>query len=1072
MEIIYKNQRFIADSEKTVSEVLELASVQEDRLCIFVDETYPEDLGLETRIGRDTHVWIYPELSGRTGYKIGASVVLLAATVASSGIGGPGAAGFLGTAGTVGGQIAARSAILIGGALIATGLQALAPRAIADINGENNQESPTYSLTASGNAFRPFEPFPIIFGEHNIFPDFSSQPYNEYKTYDPTYTYQSNTWRGNGSFTETVVANGFVVVAPITGETFNMAVGAFQPIPALFQDAWFQFSANNYADTQQGAENTPPPGIGDQYRRTIVYVVTCPALPALNGTFVSWEDFYTNGSNAQFFPGPTYSNIENYIYEEITQPYARKAEIVKQIMNFGFGDLNFLQDKIGTTDADDFREYQDSQNTPAIAVVESPTNWIIPQGEPVFSTIPFGATILGFNLVNGNVDTVDGGRLDNQPNFLFISNPNAFPNNWVIRQGPENTFGIQVDIEGRQFGLDKANGGTKIITRYFDFQYRQVLPVVTGWLDFTLSMNNFPIDMAPYRLRHGSSGDVWRDTVWIDNLPLGQYEVRARRRDPNESSADNVSEIYMKRIRFYQDDEQQNYVAQNRKAVIVESDSQLQGALGKLSTLVSAMCWRNDGAGNYTWGTTTNPADWLLFYARGGFKNTTADGTLTYPYSPTVGWINNADHPDNNEQLFGAGISDSRIDFASLTDWWNFCDAANLEFAAVLDRTENVFETFKKICSVGRGSPTWALGKLGVVFENPNQIPVAMFSPENILPNSFEVTYITEDLPDEVIVNFMNRDNNWSQDSVRAQAIGVVNPINTVTVDYWGITLDTQAQREANLLIARQTYQRRSCKFSTDGEGLIMTRGDVILLAHDLFNWDYSSRFLSTLNDGVNLTQIEIDCEIDDTVTSVSIRLPNGNLASYAASILGNMITLIDPFPLTDAPYYLDQSNTVNALSQWPESVPEDFLIFAGNRTQPGRKMRILSITPKSENDFEIECSEEDPGFYAQEFALSGLPLPIQYERVKAEVTLADVIIKGNGKAILFWELDGAAAVSIMISLNGAAPFLYTIGGATHFGNDVELSYSSGDTVVAVITPIYVDTPFAVIPKTVSFTLT
>lgn len=1046
MEIIYKGKKYTSTVGKTLAEVIDFAKVQEARLCIFINGEFPRNLSLERWIRPHDTVFIYPELSGRTGLKIGANVALLAATVASAGAFGP-----------VSGI--ARAGILVAGAAVATGLQALAARSIAQINGQENVESPTYSLTASGNSFRPYEPMPIIFGKHNIYPDFSAQPYNEFKTYQ-LITYDSNTWRLDSSFTElgANMTTAFTVVAPVTGETFNLlGVGAL-PAPVLTDDYWYRYVGGfGYRNTETDAQEDPPPSLGDQYRRTYVKVDTCPAIPSLNNRWVSWEDFSENGSNANFSAVlVNFTNSQNYLYDEISQPYTLKSEVVKQIMNYGFGDLIYDSNQIGTTTATDFREYQETLAT------QTPTNWTLPQGEPNFTTV--GNPVQYFTNVNGNVDTVDGGRLDNQQGF-------AYPNNWVIRQGPENVFALQLDIEGRQFALDKVNGGTAILTRYFDFQYRQVAPVVTAWTNFPDSMTLGNGYTSPYALVHGSSGIIYRDTVFIDNLSLGQYEVRARRRDANETSQDLVSEIYMKRVRFYQDDEQQNYVAQNRKAIIVESDSQLNGTLSKLSSVVSAKCWKNDGNGNFTWDETSNPADWFLYYARGAFKNTSADGTLNYPYSPTVGWLNSADHPDNGEWIFGAGIEDSRIDFDSITDWWNYCNDNNIQFAAVLDKTENVYKTFEKICAVGRATPTFALGKLGVVFENPVQLPVAMFTPENILKDSFELAYITEDLPDEVIVNFMDENKNWSQNSVRAVAIGVTLPINTQTFDFWGITLEDQAQREANRLVARQTYQRRLCKFSVDGEGLIVTRGDVVKVSYELFNWDYSSRIISLTHDGVRILQIEIDCEIDDEVSHISIRNPNGDLNQYAASINQNIITLIDTWQLVDAPYYLDQQQTVNAVSQFLESVPEDFLIIAGNRPSPGRLMRIVGITPKSENNFEIECTEEDPGFYAQEYTITGLPLPIQYERLKAKVENAGYILKGNGKFQLYWKTDGSEGVRILLSVNSGPTFIYTVGGATHFGNDVEITYSSGDTIVAIIEPIYIDLPFSVQSQTLTFTL-
>ena len=1055
MEIIYKNKRFVSCETLRLNDVLKIADVKENRLCIFIDGNYPSVLMPNQDIPHNSSVIIYPELSGRTGFKIGASAVLLAATVASGGLGSAFAPSLSGV-----GLIAARTGILIGGALIATGLQALAPKALTDLNGQNQTESPTFSLTSSGNSIRPYEPLPIVFGTHNIFPDFSSIPYNEYQTYDPDYKYDSTAWTLGGTFVEDSATYPGLSNITLDGEDFTYAHPDASSVPNP-DGNWYRYiGATNYVQTELEAQQEPLPTVGDKYRRTYVYI-TASTFPSFVGKWVEWQDFENNGTSAVTYnTGTTFPNQFNYEYDDVEITYPRKTEVVKQMMNYGWGDLSYLTNTIGTTDATDYRQYDETNDGSPLD--EQPDNWTLEQGETSFITT--GIPVESFLHVNGNVDTVDGGRLDNVPGF-------EGPDNYVIRQGPENTFAIQLDIEGRQFRLDKINGGTAVLTRHFYISYRQVSPVVTGWIDFEESMTLGSAYPQPYEIAHGSSGDVWRDTVFVDNLSPGQYEVRARRIEENETSPDNVSEIYFKRARFYQRDESQNYVAQNRKAIIIESDSQLNGTLNKLSSVVSAKCWKNDGFGGYTWGATSNPADWLLYYARGAFKNETADGTLTYPYSPTIGWVNSADHPDNGEILFGAAISDQYIDFASLTDWWNFCNDNNLHYDSVLDRTESVFETFKKICSIGRASPTWALGKLGVVFENPAQLPVAMFTPENILKDSFELTYITEDLPDEFLVNFINAEDNWNQDSVRATAIGVDIPVTVQSIDFLGITREDQAQREVNRLAARQTYNRRVARFSVDGEGLIVTRGDVITLSHDLLTWDYSSRIIKMEVSGNYVYRLTLDCDIDDTILNVSIRLPDNTINQYAATVIANVVTLMDLIPLTLAPFYLDQQNTENPMSLFPDTVPEDYLLIAGSRDVPGRPMRIVGVTPKSENEFEISCIEEDPGFYAQEYILSGLPPPQQFEHIKASVTRLDVVLQENGQAQLYWDLDGALAVTVMLSVNGGGMFMYTIDGATHFGNDIQLAFSTGDVITATVIPVYTDSPYTVETKTITFTV-
>lgn len=1047
------------DRTVTLGEIIKDFAIRETRLCVVINDKFYPELDITHKVRKNDVVFIYPEFAGgRNGIKIASTIITLAAVVASGGIGAPGFGATL----TAGQLAAARVGILVGSTLIVAGLQAFAPRGLSQQNGLDRAESPTYSLTSSGNSLRPYQPFPVILGQHNIFPDFSARPYNEYD-FTESVTIDANGWVPV-NHTENQTIHNVTFNALVDGVTWTLSFRSDDvPLPT-FCSNWYRYNESSPSDnhdygTLGVAQENPAPTLNQsRVRQRWVYVEnTAPFLSQFINRWVSFEDLVNNGQNANFqLTGFTFSNPLVYEYQTVQFTERKKTQVVKQIMNYGFGDLQYLQNKIGITDASDYRDYNEELTT------QSALNWTLFQNEPDFSPVNSGSFTNRFNNVPGNVDTIQGGRLDNNNSFKY-------PDNYVIRQGPENCYGIQVDIEGRLFQNDIVNGGFTLISRQFNVQYRQVFPAVSAWFNFPNDMDNS--NLAPLTIVHASV-DVYRNTLWVDDLAPGQYEVRARKIDVDEQDKNSACDIEMKVVRFYQSDVNQNYVAQNRKAIIIEAGSQLNGQLQNLSSLTRARCWENDGAGNFSWGFTSNPADWFLYFARGGFKNTSANGSFVYPFSPTVGWVNSADHPDNGERLFGGGISDDRIDFTSITNWWNFCDAKGLTFNAVLDDPQSVAEVLRKICQVGRASPTWAQGKLGVVFEDVNDVPVAMFGPENIIRDSFEYSYLTEDLPDEVIVNFMNPDKNWQQDNVRALLPGVTTPTKSVTVDYWGITNEAQAQREANLILARQLYQRRLISFKVDAEGIIVTRGDVILLSHDVTTWDHSSRILSTTNDTVNITSFTINEDIAEPITHCTIRTPNNDLLTLKCTVFGNVVTLVDPWPLTDAPGILDDDNTVNPLSQWPDSIPEDFLAFIGERATPGKKCRIIGISPETDNSYTIECIDEEAGFYAQEFSISGVPPAEQYERIKAEVVKASYILRGAGVADIYWELSGAIAVTIQISINGSGYVLLTQGnGATIFGESTQIQYAAGDQIDLIIDPVYVDAPFQAVSKTLSMVL-
>jgi hypothetical protein len=76
---------------------------------------------------------------------------------------------------------------------------------------------------------------------------------------------------------------------------------------------------------------------------------------------------------------------------------------------------------------------------------------------------------------------------------------------------------------------------------------------------------------------------------------------------------------------------------------------------------------------------------------------------------------------------YGAGLPDARIDVEAIKAWGAWCDAEGLCFDAVIDAPISLADLLSRIALSGRASPTWATGKLGVVWEDRDDPAVAVF---------------------------------------------------------------------------------------------------------------------------------------------------------------------------------------------------------------------------------------------------------------------------------------------------------------------------------------------------------
>ncbi len=1075
-----------------ISEAVLHFKISEDQnLAIFINGDQPENIDKDFTINIGDFVQIYSVALGNDGGQQANKVV---GTVSAIALIGATAFG-------------APTPILLGIAAASTAAQ-IGIRALATLPGANTTqetqraESPSYSLSASGNSFRPNAPLPLVLGDHRIFPDFSSQPYTRFVNRSEQET--SNfifRWIDDGTIT--LNANN----ADWHNSTFNIG-GTVYTVkfwrPASIPVYWGASTGNGWVRRTEGdlqshrtrgaaMARTPfmqndtnvspqPEEVPDLVYPTWLFVTDPTAPLSIRYYYITVESAVRLGLGAPdkingTSPTPisVLSSIKNFTYKENQSlTFYRREQQLKQIMNFGFGDLTISERKIGQTDLSSYRNHE------VYSVVKTPLNWTMPILPDETTPASEINSYKEFNSVEGNVDVAEGGELINNEDTQYA-------NNYIIRESPDNTYAIEVNVEGRVFGQDSSNqafvsssstgsnAGFVALQRELRIQYRLVGTI--PWLTILGNINfAAAIDASGFYNFEALDYDYpFRETfITFDNLlPPGKYEVRIAKYTPDEDLANNVCSLKVTSINFYQTELQENFVAQNREGLKIRSSSQLNGKLDRYSAYVRVKCWKNDGSGNYNWDYSTNPADWYLYFARGGFVNPSADGTFIYPYSPTVGWVNSADHPDNERLIWGCGISEARIDHESLNNWWNFCNDNDLHFSAVIDDSQNRLEVLNRIAAVGRGSLTWASGRLGVVYEDPNQPAVAMFSPSNIIRDSFSVSYNTENLPDKIIVQFVNPENNWTLDSVEALSPGILKAKNIQTVTMWGVFIKEQAQREANLIAARSVYNRRVISWETDLEGLICQRGDVVYLSHDLTQWGWSGRILEAEVDLINVIKITVDSEMSDLISEIHVRLPDNTFLSLSCSYSNRVITIIDPWPLSQfAEFFGNQKNEESSFLGTHEI---DFMLFADISANSGKKVRIVNMS-FSENKVSIEAIDEELAYYGHEF--DGLPDSIglqslpDYTRAIAKIFNITVEQLGGGKAKIKWQSEGAIGATAQVSINGATSIAFvSTAGITLLGNEVIVEYVQGDNIVFNLTPFVVGMPFEAIADSVSFTL-
>jgi len=550
-------------------------------------------------------------------------------------------------------------------------------------------------------------------------------------------------------------------------------------------------------------------------------------------------------------------------------------------------------------------------------------------------------------LFPSNVDTLAGAALSSATG-------------WVVRTSSINSTALAVDLTGLLFFIAKK--GIEPISVTLEIEYS-----VAGsgaWQPW-FATNSLTITNGTRKpLRFSYRRDV----------PQGQYDVRIRRVTPDATDPATTSTFTWQQLRSYQADSA-SYTGQKRLALKIKASAQLQGQVATLSALATGQVpvWTGSA---WAVQATSNPAWWFRWLALGGFDA-------------------------NGQRLFGAGLPLTQIDDPAIQDWGAWCTQKGLNCNMVFDRAMNVDEMLTIIARCGRAAPTWSSGKLGVVVDQDAQPVVAVFGMSNIVRDTFRVEYATGKLADEVVATWINPALDWKPDTVRAAVPGVINPVNPVNIELFGVTDKTQAGKEALLMAAQQLYRRRRTIWETDVEGLVVNRGDVVTLSHDLTQWGYSGRLVSGTTN-----VLVLDRQVPFTAGQthyVGVRFPDGSYTIYDVVFQtgpSDTITLNTPLP--------------SAPDSDPNHPPLDYLWFFEPAPTPGKKVKIVDIQVIDENRVRLTAVDEDPNYYAAENNPFTYTTPLTYGNqfpTISDVTIGDTLIRiGNAfgtRVAVTWNVVG-----------------------------------------------------------------
>ncbi len=423
------------------------------------------------------------------------------------------------------------------------------------------------------------------------------------------------------------------------------------------------------------------------------------------------------------------------------------------------------------------------------------------------------------------------------------------------------------------------------------------------------------------------ASEVRRSTVIRLPSP-GTWDVRIRRTAAPARGTRDVDHLQWTALRSIRPDPG-DYRGQTRLWLRIRASGEASGSLARLSCMAHQPVPVPDGQGGWQTQPTSNPA-WIFLWLAKGLH---VDGRL----------------------VAGAGLPKARIDLAAIRAWAAFCKRRELRCDAVISSAMDARDLLAMVARCGRASPTWASGRLGVIYDDPDTPVSALITPGNIIPDSLRIAWTSGAAAEEIALRYIDRDRDWTWQTVRRLMPGLTGPpASATTVTFPGIIHTARAEEECALQAARQIYHRRRISWDMGPEGLAIARGDVVALTHGLLDGGIAGR--ATANPQRAVLYLDRAVEIKDG-DRILIRTPNGSIHDCA----------VDRHPGDAATGPVDRLKLATPL---PEPLdadgadPADTLWRLHSAIAPHAHLRIIGTEPRGEDRIRLTAIDEVDAYY------------------------------------------------------------------------------------------------------------
>lgn len=305
---------------------------------------------------------------------------------------------------------------------------------------------------------------------------------------------------------------------------------------------------------------------------------------------------------------------------------------------------------------------------------------------------------------------------------------------------------------------------------------------------------------------------------------------------------------------------------------------------------------------------------------------------------------------------YGAKLPDARIDLAALAQLDQVWASRGDQFDGVFDQQVTVWEALTRVARCGRAVPFLQGGIVRLVRDEARLLPVALFSPRNIVKNSLKIQYVMpgEETADAVTVEFFSS-RTWKPDEVTVSLAGS-SSTNPAKLRLFGCTTEAHAVREGLYLAAANRYRRRIITLRTELEGLIPTYGDLIAIAHDMPSWGAGGEIVAWDADTKTAKLSEPIAFVDGQEHVMALRRRDGGVSGPHAVTPGSDAQQV---VFADRPDISIETGLSAERTHFAFGVAEQWSLLA----------RVIAVRPRGEQ-VEITCVAEHAAVHTADLTI------------------------------------------------------------------------------------------------------